>query len=250
METIRVKFMEKLPLSSPPLSLSHPHILKRYFHLAHLALCCYEQRDSHSPPLMALTIANSGSSTGGARVLYSSSTTSRQYPYTNLSSQRHLLFPPSSRRALYVVSAKRFASRTGRTDGRNRKSTSTTRDQEQDMMGSQRTAEIENVGGGVVGNVDDRYFLPKLPGDEPCFWEGEKWDWLGFFVEYLWAFGIGFALIACLVAATSYNEGATDFKETPVYKDSFQSREFLEEPEASNPDVFESNPTEVAPSLE
>ncbi|XP_009347033.2 uncharacterized protein LOC103938720 [Pyrus x bretschneideri] len=198
---------------------------------------------------MALAIANSGSSTGGARVLYSSSTT-RQYPYTNLSSQRQLLFPPSSRRALHVVAAKRFTSRTGRTDGKNRRSNTTTRDQEQEMMGSQRTAEIENVGGGAVGNVDDGYFLPKLPGDEPCFWEGEKWDWLGFFVEYLWAFGIGFALIACLVAATSYNEGATDFKETPVYKDSFQSREFLEEPEASNPDVFESNPTEVAPSLE
>lgn len=66
----------------------------------------------------------------------------------------------------------------------------------------------------------------------------------------LFGFGVCVQLIACLVAATSYNEGATDFKETPVYKDSFQSREFLEEPEATNPDVFESNPTEVAPSLE
>lgn len=48
----------------------------------------------------------------------------------------------------------------------------------------------------------------------------------------------------------TYNEGATDFKETPAYKESIQSRELLEEPDASNSNVFESNPTEVAPSLE
>ena len=47
----------------------------------------------------------------------------------------------------------------------------------------------------------------------------------------------------------TYNEGATDFKETPAYKESCQSRDLLEEPEASSPDVFESNPTEEAPSL-
>ena len=48
----------------------------------------------------------------------------------------------------------------------------------------------------------------------------------------------------------TYNEGATDFKDTPAYKESIQSRELLEEPEASGSDVFESNPTEEAPSLE
>lgn len=48
----------------------------------------------------------------------------------------------------------------------------------------------------------------------------------------------------------TYNEGATDFKETTVYKEAIQSRDLLEEPEASNPDVFESNPTEQAPALE
>lgn len=57
-------------------------------------------------------------------------------------------------------------------------------------------------------------------------------------------------LVACGVAVATYNEGATDFKETPVYKESMQSRELLEEPDASNSDVFESNPTEQAPSLE
>lgn len=57
-------------------------------------------------------------------------------------------------------------------------------------------------------------------------------------------------LIACGIAVATYNEGATDFKETPAYKESIQSRELLEGPEGSNSDVFESNPTEVAPSLE
>lgn len=48
----------------------------------------------------------------------------------------------------------------------------------------------------------------------------------------------------------TYNGGAADFKETPAYKESIQSRDLLEEPEASNSDVFDSNPTDVAPSLE
>lgn len=60
----------------------------------------------------------------------------------------------------------------------------------------------------------------------------------------------GLQLVACGVAVATYNEGATDFKETPVYKESMQSRELLEEPDASNSDVFESNPTEEAPNLE
>lgn len=61
---------------------------------------------------------------------------------------------------------------------------------------------------------------------------------------------LSWQLIACGVAVATYNEGATDFKETPAYKESIQSRELLEEPDASTSDVFESNPTEVAPSLE
>ncbi len=97
---------------------------------------------------------------------------------------------------------------------------------------------------------DDGYFLPELPGDKPDFWEGPQWDAFGFFVQYMWAFGIGFALIACGIAVVTYNEWATDFKNTPVYQESVQSRELLEEPETSNSDVFESNPTEEAPSLD
>lgn len=54
---------------------------------------------------------------------------------------------------------------------------------------------IENV--GLVGDVaadDGGYVLPELPGTEPDFWEGPQWDALGFFVQYMWAFGIVFAV--------------------------------------------------------
>lgn len=57
-------------------------------------------------------------------------------------------------------------------------------------------------------------------------------------------------LIACGIAAVTYNDGATDFRQTPIYKESVQSEELLNEPETSDADVFEANPTEVAPSLE
>lgn len=91
---------------------------------------------------------------------------------------------------------------------------------------------------------------PVLPGESPDFWEGPQWDAFGFVIEYLWAFGVLFALIACGIAVATYNEGATDFKQTPVYKESVQSQELLEEPDSSDSDVFEGNPTEAAPSLE
>jgi len=59
--------------------------------------------------------------------------------------------------------------------------------------------------------------------------------------SWLQVFGGGYAAI-------NYNLGASDFKETPAYKES-QSQELLEPPETSESDIFESNPTEVAPSL-
>ncbi|XP_062212191.1 uncharacterized protein LOC133913143 [Phragmites australis] len=93
--------------------------------------------------------------------------------------------------------------------------------------------------------------MPKLPEPEtPDFWEGPQWEALGFFVQYMWAFGVVFGLIACGVAVATYNDGATDFRDTPAYKESIQSQEFPEEAESSNADVFEGNPTEVAPALE
>ncbi|KAL4316918.1 hypothetical protein AHAS_Ahas15G0333100 [Arachis hypogaea] len=217
---------------------------------------------------MAFTVATSISGSGGARILCN----------TSLPHPPHLTFriTPSAtatkrcRGSLHLVSAtKKFSPRSGK----GRRGSTTTKDQDQDP---QPTGEIED---SAVDDVNDGYFLPDLPGEEKDFWEGPQWDWLGFFVEYLWAFGVVFAvtfdtlnllvyhsnydgvllviwypeiffnLVACGIAVATYNEGATDFKETPAYKESVQSRELLEGPEASDSDIFESNPTEVAPSL-
>ncbi|GJM96369.1 hypothetical protein PR202_ga13196 [Eleusine coracana subsp. coracana] len=93
--------------------------------------------------------------------------------------------------------------------------------------------------------------MPELQDpDKPDFWEGPQWEPLGFFVQYMWAFGVVFGLVACGVAVATYNDGATDFRDTPAYKESLQSQEFPEESESSGADVFEGNPTEVAPALE
>ncbi|KAL4573512.1 hypothetical protein LXL04_020321 [Taraxacum kok-saghyz] len=165
--------------------------------------------------------------------------------YNRFPSHRPVIFtPPSSRTPLHIVSAaKKLSSKTGKFDSKNKRGSTSTREDEpsgefnDDAIGT----EVENFEG---------YVLPDLPGLEPDFWEGPQWDGFGFVVEYLWAFGIVFALISSGIAVATYNEGAADFKETPAYKESIQSRDLLEEPEASSPDVFESNPTEEAPSLE
>ncbi|CAN6478768.1 unnamed protein product [Victoria cruziana] len=166
-----------------------------------------------------------------------------------------LLFPscsPNSRTSppLHVTRAKRVSSRTGRFDkAKNLTTTTTTTTREGEGEGQQLPEEAVSPG-DEVANVDNLIDMPKLPGEQRDFWEGEKWDGLGFFAQYMWAFGIVFALIACVIAVATYNEGATDFKDTPVYKESIKSRELLEEPDASGSDVFEANPTEEAPSLE
>ncbi len=96
---------------------------------------------------------------------------------------------------------------------------------------------------------EEEYVVPKLPGDEPDFWEGPEWDTVGFVMQYLWAFGIVFAVVACGVAVRTYNFGATDFKETPVYKEAIESQGLFEEaPETPESQVFETNPTDIAPS--
>ncbi|KMZ74221.1 hypothetical protein ZOSMA_133G00700 [Zostera marina] len=93
--------------------------------------------------------------------------------------------------------------------------------------------------------------MPKLEGLEKNFFEGPQMDAVGFVFQYLWAFGIVFALVACGIAVSTYNEGATDFKKTPSFKESVQSQDLLEESESfSSSDVFEGNPTEAAPSLD
>ncbi|KAJ9677037.1 hypothetical protein PVL29_022165 [Vitis rotundifolia] len=204
---------------------------------------------------MSLTIAG----TAVARVGVGLTTTSRS---THLPIRRHFLLPSlpftlitttTRSRTSHIVFAKKLSSRTGRFDSKNRRSGTTTKEGQQEQREEAEIKEIgstENVGVADGDDDDDGYFLPELPGDKPDFWEGPQWDALGFFVQYMWAFGIVFALIACGIAVVTYNEGATDFKKTPAYQESVQSRELLEEPETSNSDVFESNPTEEAPSLE
>lgn len=94
----------------------------------------------------------------------------------------------------------------------------------------------------------DDYVRPPLPGDEPDFWEGPQWDALGFIVQYLWAIGIVVALIGCGVAVKTYNLGATDFKETPVYKEAMKAQGLFEVPPDS--DVFEESPKDAPPVQE
>lgn len=88
----------------------------------------------------------------------------------------------------------------------------------------------------------------RRPGDQLL--GGSKWDALDFFLASCTAFHILFMQVACGIMVATYNKGAIDFKQTPVYKRSIQSRELLEEPEASNYDVFKANPTDDAPNLE
>ena len=150
---------------------------------------------------MSLFIANSNG--GGGRILYSNPT--RHHPYSHTPCRFHILFPHrrSPQDHLHIVSAssKKLSSfsRTGKFDSKNRRSSTTSiKDQEEikrDGSGGDENVngEITNVNTGVGENYDG-YFLPELPGDEPDFWEGPRWDGLGFFVQYMWAFGIVFAV--------------------------------------------------------
>ncbi|XP_060187735.1 uncharacterized protein LOC132616953, partial [Lycium barbarum] len=148
-----------------------------------------------------------------------------------------------------VLAAKKF------TSGKNKRSSSIStkeavKEEDEEEFQKINISIGSEDGGGASVMIDDGFVMPQLPGLETDFWEGPQWDGFGFFVQYMWAFGVLFSLIACGIAVATYNDGATDFKATPVYKEAIQSRELLEEPEASDSDVFESNPTEEAPSLE
>lgn len=71
----------------------------------------------------------------------------------------------------------------------------------------------------VTDPLAGREYRPPMDGDAPDFWEGTKFNPLGFFLQYFWAFGIVFALVACGYAVRTYNSGATDFKETEAFKE-------------------------------
>ncbi|KAL9862090.1 hypothetical protein AtNW77_Chr1g0075441 [Arabidopsis thaliana] len=200
----------------------------------------------HTTKEMALTVSSGG---GGARIRCNDLTDSSRNPFSTF---RLVNFPNPSRTGLHVrrtlvpttTTTEQPEEGNGGFDGENPPSQIVINDEDGD-----RTV----VNTRFRGDPKDapKFAIKDLPGLEPDPFEGEKWDGLGFFVQYLWAFGILFALISGGLAAGTYNEGATDFKETPVYKEAIQSRDLLDEAESSNSeDVFESNPTEVAPSLE
>ncbi|KAG6554167.1 hypothetical protein Mapa_004083 [Marchantia paleacea] len=72
--------------------------------------------------------------------------------------------------------------------------------------------------------ADDMWMGKKLEGLEPDFWEGEKWEAFGFAIQYMWLFGVLISLVACGVAVRTYNTGATDFKDTAVFKEAMDSQ--------------------------
>ncbi|KAG8379362.1 hypothetical protein BUALT_Bualt07G0080700 [Buddleja alternifolia] len=195
---------------------------------------------------------------GSSRILCS---TPNRTPGTHIHLRRPFLktsSPSWSQTPPFTVSASpkklssSSSSRTGRFDSKNRKTSPvTTKEQEEETLVDEGN-EIagDEFSSSTTAAFDDGFVMPELPGDKPDPFEGSQWDALGFFVQYMWAFGIVFALVACGIAVATYNEGATDFKDTPAYKESIESREFPEEPDASNSNVFDSNPTEQAPSLE
>ncbi|CAN7040975.1 hypothetical protein BRARA_B02071 [Brassica rapa] len=208
---------------------------------------------------MALTVSTGG---GGASFRSIDLTDSSRNPF----STSRLHYP--SRARLHIVSAaKKPSTQTGRFDSKKRRTLvpTTTKEQPEENNGIYYENPPSQI--DISDDDEDRFAVntrfrgdpkdaPKisvkdLPGLEPDPFEGPQWDGLGFFVQYLWAFGILFALISGAIAAGTYNEGATDFKETPVYKEAMESRDLFDEAEgSSSEDVFDSNPTEVAPSLE
>jgi hypothetical protein len=55
--------------------------------------------------------------------------------------------------------------------------------------------------------------MPELPDPEkPDFWEGPQWDALGFFVQYMWAFGVFFG-----VSTSSSSSSSSSSITLPLY---------------------------------
>ncbi|CAN0876195.1 hypothetical protein LINGRAHAP2_LOCUS11163 [Linum grandiflorum] len=191
---------------------------------------------------MALFVA-SGNGSAGVTTLsaatHSAAASIHGRQYASYIPRLPLPVSPRRRAHLQIVSARN-----------RRSSTKTTEKRDKIDEAEVENGSMEGLNGTSIG-VDDGFVMPKLPGQEKDFWEGPQWNTLGFVVEYLWGFGIIFSLIACGVAVSTYNEGATDFKDTEAYKESTQTGgQVLEEADDSSSDVFDSNPTEVAPSLD
>lgn len=134
--------------------------------------------------------------------------TSTRTPYTQLPLRRPFFIPSSPswshqpRTSSSTVSANpkklSSSSRTGRYDSKNRRSSVSTKEQQQEevVVEKQGIDEISvDNNSATIAAVDDGFVMPDLPGEKPDFWEGPQWDVLGFFLQYMWAFGIVFAVI-------------------------------------------------------
>lgn len=88
------------------------------------------------------------------------------------------------------------SSRTGRFDSKNRRTSPVTTKEQEETVEGKGASEIAGNDESTIVAVDDGFVMPELPGDKPNFWEGPQWDGLGFFVQYMWAFGIVFAVIS------------------------------------------------------
>ncbi|WVZ13716.1 hypothetical protein V8G54_011282 [Vigna mungo] len=102
--------------------------------------------------------------------------------------------------------------------------------------------------------------------EEPYLWEGPQWDLLGFFVQYSWIIGFGVAVCVSLYGCLTYQEPPKEVRDEMERKygvrsgvessaesranSSSGSSDVFEDTDAYDSDVFDSNPTEVAPSLD
>lgn len=157
---------------------------------------------------------------GNHQIFYSTTTGA---PCSEVSLRRPFLIPswtpswshPRTRPPLTIVSAsKKFSSsRTGKFDRKNRRSSVSTKEEEEEEY--EKKELIEGVSqtnfSDASGVSDDGFEMPELPGDKPDFWEGPQWDGFGFFVQYLWAFGIVFAVIPIYNFAFSSSDSVGKF---------------------------------------
>ncbi|KAK7364070.1 hypothetical protein VNO80_12431 [Phaseolus coccineus] len=102
--------------------------------------------------------------------------------------------------------------------------------------------------------------------EEAEFWEGPQWDLLGTFVKYSWIIGFGVAVCVSLYGCLTYQPPSKEVMEEierkygvrsgvessgeSSAKSSGESNDVFEDLDSYDSDVFDSNPTEVAPSLD
>lgn len=86
------------------------------------------------------------------------------------------------------------------------------------MSGGPKKTSAASKKQNLVMKVEDplagRPYRSPMPGDEPDFWEGSRWDLLGFILQYLWAIGIVLAVVASIYAVSNY--GADDVPSGPA----------------------------------